>query len=42
MTDARKKFFLDQHNTRRNQIALGKLPGVFYGKTATDMAEMVR
>ncbi|XP_031637955.1 uncharacterized protein LOC116350332 [Contarinia nasturtii] len=41
LTDAHKKIFLDGHNVRRNIIALGKLPGIFAGRKAVDMAEIV-
>lgn len=42
MTSAHKNRFVGGHNARRNTAALGKLPGQFKGRTAADMAEVVR
>lgn len=59
MTDERRQLFLDGHNERRNQLAMGKLQrqikklknnkkvvtghrdGVFTGRTAVDIGQMV-
>lgn len=40
-TDDLRTIFVDEHNTRRITAALGQVNGVFAGKSATRMAEMV-